>query len=83
MAHVLKDLAGKGIALRFQLLQVGRKLFVYRSLDPIPDMHICIPENTVIGLLSDQASVLILPALPAGLSIDITHFITHFNFSLI
>ena len=52
VAHVLKYFAGKGIALRFQFFQIGRKLFVYGSLDPIPDMHIGIFENTVIGLFT-------------------------------
>ena len=70
VTHVLKDLAREGVALRFQLLQIRRKLFIYRSLDPVPDMHIGIFENTVIGLFTDQASVLILPAFPAGLGIE-------------
>ena len=70
VAHVLKYFTGKGIALRFQLLQISREFFIHGSLYPIPDMHIDIFENTVIGLFADQTPVLILPAFPAGLCIE-------------
>ena len=70
VAHVLKYLAGEGITLRFQFFQIGRKLFVYSPFDPIPDMHISVSENTVIGLLADQALILVLPAFPAGLGVE-------------
>lgn len=62
--------SGKGIAIRFQFFQIGGQFYVYRPLDPVQDMHNDVIENTVIGILANQALILAFPAFQAVFSVE-------------
>ena len=53
-----------------QGLKAHGEFFVYRPFDSVPDVHIRVLEQAVIRPLSDQAAILILPALPCGFRIQ-------------
>lgn len=70
VAQIGEDFFLEGIAAPFSLVKVGGQLFVHGALDPVPEVHIRLCKQGIVGFAADQEVVLIFPAFPCGLAVQ-------------